>query len=169
MWFYGGGGVRTLTWYYVPAFLGCYFVKFGIAIGGFSSRWRNPNYINWVNFEQIMLKSTQVEQNWVLFFRKWYTGEWVVVQKIGTEKVQFSKSGSNIHVQFWRKYLFRDYSTHVQHFAALILTYRERLQWKHSKQNVLVDFCTCMLVMLYAFRIKCCLRFVSFCFSTPFS
>ena len=65
-----------------------------IAIGGFSSE----------VIEQIMVKSTQFEQNWVLFFQKWYTDGWVIVWQIGIAKVQFSRSGRHIHVQFWRKY-----------------------------------------------------------------
>ena len=41
--------------------LGHFFTKFGIAIGGFSSE-------NWVYFGQIIVKSTQFGQNWVLSF-----------------------------------------------------------------------------------------------------
>ena len=35
--------------------------------------------MRWVYFEQIMVKSSQFEQNWVLFFRNWYTNGWVNV------------------------------------------------------------------------------------------
>ena len=42
-------GVLTLTWYtYMCLPLGCFFAKFGIAIGGFHQRQRSLNYINWV-------------------------------------------------------------------------------------------------------------------------
>ena len=47
-----------------------------------------------------MVKSTQFEQNWVLFIRKWYTDGWVTLQKIGMEKVKFSRSGGHIHIKF---------------------------------------------------------------------
>ena len=50
-----------------------FFTKFGIAIWvGFHQRRRSPNYINWVYFGQIIVKSTQFGQNWALFFQKWY-------------------------------------------------------------------------------------------------
>ena len=45
----------------------------------FHQRWSSPNDMNWVYFEQIMVKSTQFEQNWVLFFRNWCTDGWVIV------------------------------------------------------------------------------------------
>ena len=35
-----------------------------------------------------IVKSTQFGQNWVLFFRKWYTNGWKIGQKIGIEKVK---------------------------------------------------------------------------------
>ena len=81
--------------------LGHLFAKFGIAIGGFHQRRRSPNYINWVYFAQIIVKSTQFDPNWVLFFRKWYTDGWEIWQKIGI--VRFSRSGRHIHVRFWWK------------------------------------------------------------------
>ena len=59
-----------------------------------------------------MVKSTQFEQNWVLFFREWYTDGWVIVRKIGIEKVKFLRPGRHIHVQFWRKYPLRGYILH---------------------------------------------------------
>ena len=83
--------------------LGHLFAKFGIAIGGFHQRRRSPNYINWVYFGQIIVKSTQFDPNWVLFFRKWYTDGWEIWQKIGIEIVRFSRSGRHIHVRFWWK------------------------------------------------------------------
>ena len=47
-----------------------------------------------------MVKSTQFEQNWVLFFPQLYTDGWVIVRKIGIEKVKFSRSSRHIHAQF---------------------------------------------------------------------
>ena len=47
-------------------------------------------------FGQIIVKSTQFDQNWVLFFRKWYTDGWEIWQKIGIEIVRFSRSGRHI-------------------------------------------------------------------------
>ena len=35
-----------------------------------------------------MVKSTQFEQNWMLFFRKWYTNGLVIVQKIGNTNTE---------------------------------------------------------------------------------
>ena len=80
--------------------LGHFFAKFGIAIGGFHQRRRSPNYINWVYFGQIIVKSTQFDPNWVLFFRKWYTDGWEIWQKIGIEIVRFSRSGRHITYDF---------------------------------------------------------------------
>ena len=54
--------------------------------------------MNWVYFEQIMVKSTQFEQNWMLFFRNWYSDGWIIVRNIDKEKVKFSRSGRYIHV-----------------------------------------------------------------------
>ena len=71
--------------------------------GGFHHRRRSPNYINSVYFGQIIVKSTQFDPNWVLFFRKWYTDGWEIWQKIGIEIVIFSRSGRHIHVRFWWK------------------------------------------------------------------
>ena len=70
---------------------------------GFSSETKKPNYINWVYFGQIIVKSTQFDPNWVLFFRKWYTDGWEIWQKIGIEIVRFLRSGRHIHVRFWWK------------------------------------------------------------------
>ena len=50
--------IRVGPTYYVPAFLGTFSRNFGIAIGGFHQRRRSPNYINWVYFGQIIVKST---------------------------------------------------------------------------------------------------------------
>ena len=60
-----------------------------IAIGGFHQRRRSPNYINWVYVGQVIVKSTQFGQNWMIFFRKRYTDGWKIGQKIGIEKVRF--------------------------------------------------------------------------------
>ena len=94
-------GVLTLTWYtYMCLLLGCFFTKFGLAIRGFHQRGRSPNYTNWVYLGQIIVKSTQFGQNWVHFFRKWYTDGWEIRQKNGIEKVRFLTSGRHIHVRF---------------------------------------------------------------------
>ena len=42
--------------------------------------------------------------NWVLFFWKWYTGEWEIGEKIGMEKVRFSRSSRHIYVRFCQDY-----------------------------------------------------------------
>ena len=83
--------------------LRCLFAKFGIAMGGSSTETKEPKFKNWVYFEQIIVKSTQFEQNWVLFYWKWYTNGWVIGRKIGIEKVRFSRFGRHIHVRFWWK------------------------------------------------------------------
>ena len=99
-----GWGILTLTWYtYMCLPFGRFFAKFGIAIGGLHQRPRSPNYINWVYFGKIITKSTQFDQNWVLFFWKWHIDGWEIRQKIGIEKVWFSRSSRHIPVQFWRK------------------------------------------------------------------
>ena len=36
-------------------------------------RRRSPNSEFWVYFEQIIVKSTQFLQNWLLLYQKWYT------------------------------------------------------------------------------------------------
>ena len=53
----------------------CYFTKHGIVISGFSSVMKEPNGINLVNFEQIMVKSNSFEQKWWWvgnFTHNWY-------------------------------------------------------------------------------------------------
>ena len=97
-------GVLTLTWYtYMCLPFGALFreIWYSDRGGGFHQRRRSPNYINWVYFGQIVVKSTQFDPNWVLFFRKWYTDGWEIWQKIGIEIIRFSRSGRHIHVQFW--------------------------------------------------------------------
>ena len=65
-----------------------FFAKFVKAIGGFHQRRRSPHYKIWVYFGQIIVKSTQFDQNWVLFFRKWYTDGWEIRQKNWYRKSQ---------------------------------------------------------------------------------
>ena len=55
--------------------------------GGGFIRERSPNYINWVYFGQITVKSNLFGQNWVIFFQKWYSNGWKIGQKIAVEKV----------------------------------------------------------------------------------
>ena len=99
----GGGSHIDMVYVYVPAFWGRFFAKFSIAIGGFSSETKEPKFKNLVFFMQIIVKSTQFGQNWVLFYRKWYTDGWVIGRKIGIEIVRFSRFGRHIHVRFWRE------------------------------------------------------------------
>ena len=40
-------------------------------------------------FGQIIVKSTQFGQNWVLLIRKWYTDEWEIRQKLVLRKSDF--------------------------------------------------------------------------------
>ena len=84
--------------------LRCFFVKFGIAINGFSSETKESKFKHWVYFEQKIVKSTQFGQNWVLFYRKRYTDGWVIGPEIGIEKVKFSRFGRLTHIRFWQKY-----------------------------------------------------------------
>ena len=78
----------------------CLFAKFGIAMVWSSTETKEPKFKNWVYFEQIIVKSTQFEQNWVLFYWQWYTNGWVIGRKIGIEKVRFLRFGRHIHVWF---------------------------------------------------------------------
>ena len=80
--------------------LGRFFAKFAIAIGGFSSETKEPKLKNWGFFEQIIVKSIQFGQNWVLFYRKRYTDGWVIGQNIGIAKVKFWRFVRHIHVRF---------------------------------------------------------------------
>ena len=89
---------------YVPAFWGVFFTKFGKGIDGFSSEMKEPNFINWVYLEQIIVKSTQFEQNWVFFYQKWYTDVYVIGRNIGIEKVKFWRFRRHIHLWLWHKY-----------------------------------------------------------------
>ena len=89
-WFQSRGGSHIdMVQVYVPAFWGAISLNLVERSVDFHQRWRSPNYINWVYIEQIMAKSTQFEQSWVL-----------IVQKICMEKVKFSRFSRHIHVQF---------------------------------------------------------------------
>ena len=95
----GGGEALTLTEYtYMCLPFGKLFREIWYSDRRFHQRWRSPNYTNWMYFGQIIVKSTQFDQNWVLFFRKWYTDGWEIGQKIGIQKVRFLRSGRHIHV-----------------------------------------------------------------------
>ena len=95
---HSGGGVLTLTWYtYMCLPFGALFREIWYSDRVFFyQRRRSPNYINWVYFGQIIVKSTHFDQNWVPFFRKWYTDGWEIWQKIGIEIVRFSRSGRHM-------------------------------------------------------------------------
>ena len=85
--------------------LWAFFAKFGLAMGGGSSETKEPKLHKLgvfpvVYFVQIIVKSTQFVQNWVLFFQKWYTDGWEIGQKIGIGKVKFSRSARHIHTDF---------------------------------------------------------------------
>ena len=89
----------TLTRYMICAYLlRCFLAKFGIAIAGFSSERKELKLKNWVYFEQIIVKSMQSGQNWVLFYRKWYANGRVIRQKIGMEKFKFLRFDRHIHI-----------------------------------------------------------------------
>ena len=47
--------------------------------------------------------------NWAKsdFYWKWYTGGWVIQQKIGIDKVRFWRFSRHIHIQFWGEYPIR--------------------------------------------------------------
>ena len=74
----GGGSHIDMVYVYVPAFWGTFSQNLVKRSGGFHQRRRSPNYINWVYFGQIIVKSTQFDPNWVLFFQKWYTDGWEI-------------------------------------------------------------------------------------------
>ena len=72
-------GGLTLTWYwytYVPAFWGVFReIWYSDRGGGVSSEMKEPKLHKLCvgpYFGQLIVKSTQFGQNWVLFFRKWY-------------------------------------------------------------------------------------------------
>ena len=86
---------------------------------GFHQRQKSPNYINWSYFEQIVVKSTQFGQNWVLFYRKWYTDGWIIGWKIGIEKVKLKFSRCSRHIQFLVKVTFLGCYHQVQNWQRL--------------------------------------------------
>ena len=62
-------------WHIIHAcLLGCYFMIFWL--WGFHHKERCPIYMNWVYFQQIMVISTQFEQNLMFFVRNWNTDGW---------------------------------------------------------------------------------------------
>ena len=90
-------GVLTLTLYmYIlcACLLRCFFVKFGVAIGGFSSETKEPKFKNGVYLQQIIVNITQFGQDWVLFYQKWYTDGCVIGPKIHIKKVKY--------LRFWQ-------------------------------------------------------------------
>ena len=81
------------------------FTNFGISgarrSGGFHYRRRRKLYINWLYFEQIMVRNTRFEQNRVFFVWNWYIGGELMATKIGVAKVKISTPNSgNIHSKF---------------------------------------------------------------------
>ena len=84
------GGILTLTWYtYMCLPFGALFreIWYSDRGGGVSSEMKEPKLHIGVYLGQIIIKSTQFSQNWVLFFPKWYTDGWKIRQKVGIEKV----------------------------------------------------------------------------------
>ena len=80
--------------YMCACLLEFFFVKFGIAIRGFSSELKEPKLHNlgvfWANYcKKHPMWSKWFGQNWVLFFWKRYTDGWEIRQKIGIEKSDF--------------------------------------------------------------------------------
>ena len=79
-------GVLTLTCYsYMCLPFGALFCEIWYSDQVFI-RDKGAQITNWVFFGQIIVKSTQFGQHWVLFFWKWYTDGWEIRQKIGIEK-----------------------------------------------------------------------------------
>ena len=61
---------------------------------------KEPKLYRLYVFKQIIVKAPH---NCVLLFWKWYTNGWIIVRKIGIEKVKFSRSSRHIHLQFCLK------------------------------------------------------------------
>ena len=95
----GGGGSHIDIILVCACLLGCFFAKFGLAISEFS---QSPNYINWVYFEQIIVKKHPILPKLGGFLSKMVTDGPVIGQKIGIEKVKFLRSGRYIHWWFWQ-------------------------------------------------------------------
>ena len=101
-WFRFSLGGLTLTWYtYMCVPFGVLFRKIWYTDRGVFIRDEIAQIsklgVFWANYSK---KHTQFGQNWVLFYRKLYTDGWVIREKIGIEKVRFSKFGRHIHVWF---------------------------------------------------------------------
>ena len=62
---YGSHIDMVLVYVYVPAFWGTFSQNLVYRSGGFHQRQRSPNFKIGHIFEQIIVKSTQFEQNWV--------------------------------------------------------------------------------------------------------
>ena len=68
--------LHHMTWYMFMCLpFEVLFAKFGIAIDGFLLETNEPKFRNWVYFEQIIVKRTQFQQNWVLLLllRKYFS------------------------------------------------------------------------------------------------
>ena len=79
-WCYGGGGL-ALTWYtYMCLPFGALFheIWYSDRGGGVSSEAEESKLHKLGYFGQIIVKTTQFGQNWVLFFQKWYRAYWWV-------------------------------------------------------------------------------------------
>ena len=57
--------------------LGYFFMKFLWRLLSFHQKQKSPNYINWVYFEQIIVKNILFRQNWVLNFLLKKVYRWV--------------------------------------------------------------------------------------------
>ena len=57
-----------MVYVYVPAFWGA-FSQILVQSGDFHHKMKAPIYINWY-FEQMLVKKSQLEQNWILFCTK---------------------------------------------------------------------------------------------------
>ena len=92
-------GVLTLTWYMVHIMclpLGALFHEIWYSDRWFSSETRKLD-VFWANY----CKKHPIWSKLGAFFRKWYTDGREIRQKIGIEKVRFSRSGRHINVRFW--------------------------------------------------------------------
>ena len=98
-----GGSHIDMVYVYVPAFWGAFSVKFGIAIGGFSSETKELKLHKLDVFGANYCKKHPIWSNWVLSFRKWCTDGWEIRQKIGIEIVRLFRFGRHIYVRFWWK------------------------------------------------------------------
>ena len=68
----------------------------------------------------------------MFFYWNWYTGGWVIGQKIGTEKVKFLKSGRHIHIGFWQKYPLEKQTLMKQDLTSYKgIVIATKLTWEH--------------------------------------